>query len=479
MTGDPISVGVDVGTTNTKVVAATAECTLTLRTMVTPEQPDALINGVLGLIAAVVEACPRPPQAVGIAGMAETGFVLGPDGPLTPWLRWDARRDAGPIEAVVRSVGREALVRATGVRPGPKPPLGVWLTLDPGLRGRMRSWLGAPEAVHHALTGVARTDHTLAGRTMAYRLPEPAAPLAATFDADLCALAGVAVEQTPTVGLPGDELDVVGASVASTTGLRTGTPVLVAGHDHQVAAWAAGVRSPGQVADSVGTAEAVLTLLSRPADRVALADQGMSTVRVLDGRTEAALGGMPSAGGFLEWLARDRGFGSLSALLTERSGGVAGAGFVLPYPTGRQCPEPDPDLRVHWVGPSGDPLAQAVEALALQAAWIVRTQAELGRTGVRDIRVIGEAVRRVPGWRDAKAAAYLGLGAATELVGVAEPVAVGAARLALVRAGLVADAGLASTSAAAPVTASMARARLDGFIAAATSHQAARSLTAP
>ncbi|MFP3381410.1 hypothetical protein SB767_34390, partial [Bacillus sp. SIMBA_069] len=80
----------------------------------------------------------------------------------------------------------QALYGATGVPAPDKSPLTHWLRLaaddDPRLADAR--WLGVDALIVSALTGEAVTDHTLAARTMAYRLPAAGHPLAAGFDAD-------------------------------------------------------------------------------------------------------------------------------------------------------------------------------------------------------------------------------------------------------------------------------------------------------
>lgn len=433
-----VAVGIDIGSTNTKVVLAAADGPRVALSTPTPTTGAALESAVIDMVRSAVEASPRPPEAVGITSMAETGQAVGEDGPLTPLLRWDEQRDAAPIERLVAGVGADALFEATGVRPGPKPPLAAWLALRearPETFTAMRSWQGVADLVHLALTGVLRTDHTLAGRTLAYRLPTAGAELAHEFDAELLALVGLCPGQLPRVGLPGDALDVVTAEAARATGLRQGTPVLVAGHDHQVGAWAAGVRAVGDVADSVGTAEAVLSLVGEAPDRVAIGREGMSLVRALDGQTEALLAGSPSAGAFLQWLATHTGHVDVDSLLAgiDEQPLAPQPGWWLPYPAGRQCPRPAPTARPRRVGPAGHPGAEALEATALQAAWLLRAQHELttsANTG--RLRLLGEPVRRQPRWAAVRATLTP---LPTELADVAEPVATAAALLALVRSG--------------------------------------------
>ncbi|MDO5287640.1 MAG: FGGY family carbohydrate kinase [Actinomycetia bacterium] len=428
-----LALGIDVGTTSTKVVVAAANGPLLVRSRPTPRDAGRLVADVLALVSEAVAASPTPPQAVGIASMAESGWLLDRSGEaLGPMVSWTESRSGQEVQALVERVGWDALFEATGVRPGPKPPLAYWLELrreQPDLVRRVR-WAGAADLVHLALTGQLVSDHTLAGRSLAYRLPPAGQPCAPVFDPELLAEAGMAPDQLPRVYRPGDPLARVlpGRSLA-------GCPVLVAGHDHQVAAWAAGVRQRSQVADSVGTAEAVLSLTEPVADRARLGRDGMSVTRAVDGVTEAVVAGSPSAGAFVQQMAEVYANGDVDQLLAglPESGLASGSG-LLPYPRGRQAPDPDPQARVRsWgPGPLPAPGTRALEAVCCQAQWLVQRQAEQVST-CDDLVVIGEAVRRSPVWQRVKASLA---DRPARLVTAPEPVACGAALLALVRAGL-------------------------------------------
>lgn len=492
------AIGVDIGTTNTKVVLVGDRDTL-LAAEPTPTTLDALIT----LVGRALSRADVPVAAVGIAAMAESGFVLDADGHArTPLLSWRDARDDADMQAFARRTGADDLFEATGVRPGPKPPMALWLSLRahrPDLLGKVNSWAGVADALAMALTGRLVTDHTLAGRTMAYRLPPSGETLAKTFDEPLLAEAGLRLHQLPSVVLPGDPPARLTRSAAAWTGLAPGTPVWVAGHDHQVAAWGAGVRAPGQVADSVGTAEAVLHLVRGVPDRSAVRREGMSVVRAVDGATEALLAGTSFAGGFLQWLADRQTDGDVAALLaqvpglddvapgSERSAhsgsgsppqsalnptrtvepsAFARPGWLLPYPGGRQCPDPDPSAVVRVVGEATAPLGvRAIEAVAYQAAWIVQRQGELAGDWVDGLHMIGAALHRCSQWARIKATLA---GSRTTLLRDSEPVATAAARLALFRCGLADDAALP----AAPVLPvhdliEVYQRRLDAFISSA------------
>jgi sugar (pentulose or hexulose) kinase len=474
-----LGLGIDVGTTNTKValVAApesAADGTVELLAVAAAPTPEpAALDRVLRELtvralatarrsaggAPTAGARPGPalvPQAVGVASMAETGVPLDAGGrPLGPWLRWDGRRAAAEAAALADRLGATALFEATGVRPSAKVPLATlaWLAAhDPGRRAALARWAGVADLAALRLTGDLVTDHTLAGRSMAYRLPPAGAGLPTAFDADLLAEVGLRPEHLPRVAGPGAVAGAVRPGAWVAAGLRAGTPVVVAGHDHAVGAWAAGVRAPGTTADSIGTAEAVCTVLSADPVRADVARAGMSLVRTVAGRP-ALLAGSSSAGAMVRWWLEheaagwtaDDLFAAVAALPPPDRPDPAdpAAPLVLPYVSGRQTPEPDPAAGVrvlHRAAHGPVVLAAAMlEGLALQARWMLDVQLRLGATADPALRperlvVLGGPASRNTAWMRAKAEAGP---VPVRLVDCAEPVAAGAALLALHRAGLL------------------------------------------
>jgi len=409
--GVPV-LGIDVGSTNVKVVlvgldarggAVTELATAAART---PRSPEALVRTVAELVREVLADRPAP-RAVGIASMAETGALIAPDGgSLTELLRWDGRHGEDDAARVAADLGRAELFRTTGVRVSGKVPLVTWSRLRrtaPEMWHPTTRWAGAADVVCLALTGRLVTDHTLAGRTMGYRLPPVGQPLPESFDGELLGAVGLTPAQLPAVARPGEVAGTVLRGRFADAGLAVGTPVVVAGHDHAVGTWAAGVDGPGDRADSIGTAEAVVTVLGAPVDRAAVAAQGMSLVRTVGGVHEALLAGSPAAGAMVAWWLDTvlPGRSVESALAGLRPDGPTGL-LVLPYPRGRQGPRPDPDARVRVVDDAGrDVTARALapvagrqvpagaarlalamlEGLAYHARWLLDTQALLAARG--------------------------------------------------------------------------------------------------
>lgn len=465
-----LALGIDIGSTNTKAVLVRVRPgdrvfrdadVVGLASAPTPADAGDLVRSVLRLVTDVTGRADEPPAVVGVASMAESGVPLDGDGePLTAILRWDGARAQDQARGLAATLGAGAVFAATGVRLAAKTPLATWAWLgqdDRGVLARMDRWAGVADLVGLAMTGRLLTDHTLAGRTGAYRLPGPDGALPAGFDAELLAAVGLRPGVLPEVALPDAPPGAVVVSAAfAEAGVPLGTPVVVAGHDHAIGAWAAGVREPGAVADSLGTAEAVLTVLptAAPVEPGAVAGAGMSLVRTVSGRFPAIVAGAPSAGALVGWWSE--GLGDLApqvwaAVDAAVDAAVVGRAvlptgcLVLPYPSGRQCPYPDPGARLRLVAADGAEPASVppregasvwtralLEGLSLHARWMLAEQARQAGVAPDGVTVLGGAGAANGAWMAIKAAVAP---VPTRLVRSLEPVAVGAALLAAERVG--------------------------------------------
>lgn len=492
-----VALGLDVGSTNTKAVLVEADegrvIPLALASRPTPNTADGLIACVLALVTEVL-ATGRTPECVGIASMAESGVPFSAEGkPLTPIMRWDGRRGSDQAAALARLIPPRELFEATGVHLGAKTPLAIWRWLReerPTVFGALGSWAGVADLVARAMTGHLVTDHTLAGRSMAYRLPRPGEELQAVFDADLLALAGLDPERMPRVALPGDVATTLTDPRFRAAGLPGGIPVVVASHDHAVGAYFAGARESGDTADSLGTAEAVVMLLPGQPDLERSFAAGLNVVRSVTGRTNALLAGSSSAGSMVAWW-RERLGSQAEKVFHDALGRMPASSrhVVLPYLRGRQCPCPDPFAEVGVVavdvpdvaGPNAaDPNAAGVASVdeliardpvdaTLGMFAGVAGQARWMFDAVTTIAAIPAGVIVVCGGPDAADSPLMAMKAVLSPVPMRrvqtpEPVATGAALIACERAGILREAPKAATVAidaswtgTAPIEAASAR----------------------
>ena len=397
--------GIDVGTTNTKVCLVSGSgSTLDVRSRPTPSGVHALQADVIELVAEILRD-DSVVDGVGIAGMAETGAALDRDlQPLTGLIGWREQPGAAQAARLERELGAVDLFARTGLRLSAKLPVVTWrwlLDTNAGILARTRLWAGAPDLVLAALTGTFATHLTHAQRLGVLALSTR------EWDPELLTYGGLGAEQLPPVARP---LTVAGHVTNTAAGLKTGTPVVLCGHDHLVGAWATGVREPGQVADSLGTSEAVVTPSQGPVVKDRLRREGVSSGWYVDGRHGFAISGHGAAGGLVEQrlTALGKDFGWLTGVLAEV--GAPSTEVVAPYPTGRQAPAPDPAQRFDPTAPATDPataMRALVDGLSLHARWMAESQTSLLGIEWRSTVAFGGPTR-LRGWTARKALACAG-----------------------------------------------------------------------
>jgi xylulokinase len=264
--------GIDIGTTHVKARAydetgrLLAEARRPTPTTRLPGggaeyAPDALEEAAFGAAREAVGGA-GPPRAIGVTSMAESGFLLGEDGEaLAPAIAWFDGRSAPQAERWAGRIDAAELFARTGLHVTPLPTACKleWLRQDsPDLFARAAGWLGMSEYLVFRMTGEQATEPSLAGRTMLYNVR------AGGWDEELCALAGVPPRLLPPVRESGTVLGGLTPEAARRLSAPAGTPVAVAGHDHICGAFGAGATAPGEVVDSMGTAEASLLTLTEP-----------------------------------------------------------------------------------------------------------------------------------------------------------------------------------------------------------------------
>jgi xylulokinase len=376
------ALGVDIGTTNLKVCRVPDGAVRSVRT---PGDAGALQDAVRRLVAELSGG--QRPDAIGITAMAETGVPLDRElRPLTELITW---RDQPGVEQAAGLDAAELYAR-TGLRLSAKLPVVTWRWLRetrPEVLARTRLWAGAPDLALAALTGRFAMHLTHAQRLGVLDLRRRA------WSPELLEWGGL--DRLPEVVEP--------MTVAGTTG--DGVPVVLCGHDHLVGAWAAGVREPGQVADSLGTAEAIIT----PSGGLVLDDvlrrQGISMGWYVDGRHGCAISGHGAAGGLVEQRLAALGgdYAWLAGVLEPV--GPPGERIIAPYPQGRQAPLPSAESTYdvdELVDDPAEELRALVDGLSFHARWMAEEQTRLLGVEWRSTVAFGGPVR-LGGWMARKA----------------------------------------------------------------------------
>lgn len=256
--------GLDVGTTSVKAVLMTPDGVEVAHGR-TPTvwhegrdgveaDPDAIAAAaVVALTHALAQVPDARVTALGVASMAESGVLVGPDDrPLAPVIAWHDSRDSAQLADLVDALGGQRFSVTTGL------PLWTQWSLTkhrwlhdnhPRTRAAVRRY-NIAEWVVRQLGGRPATELSLASRTGWLELAT-----ATPWDASL--------EWSRASERMLGELVMAGTPLGSVTADHAveairGATLTVAGHDHQAAVIGAGAFGDNDELDSCGTAEALL-----------------------------------------------------------------------------------------------------------------------------------------------------------------------------------------------------------------------------
>jgi len=377
-----------------------------------------------------------PPRAIGVSSVGESGFPVDDGGAaLAPAIAWfDGRSAPQAARWRDRLAPRDRFAR-TGLHPNPlfSACKMEWTREnDPEVWGRATGWLGIAEYAVFRMTGERGTDTSLAGRTMLYHLTNGA------WDEEICGFAGIPIDFLPPVYPSGSGPGGLSAEAAEKLNAREGVPVVVCGHDHICGSFGAGAAGPGEIVDSMGTAEASLLILSHPPLGDAGYDLGLPAGSHVLPETYYLAATLPRSGGLVEQLFALLGRGEEDlARWTEEAADLApGAGGACLPPADE---DPDEDaLLLASLGHGSKPghlLRAVLEGLTLQMHSDLRRAVQVSGVEPSRITLLGGGARN-PLWAKLKADIS---DLPVRVVSDPECVARGAALLAGVGAGVYLD----------------------------------------
>lgn len=402
MSREPLTIGIDIGSTAVKAVAADADGRVAARARI-PHRlrvpaPDLLEHDAdeawrRGPLTALQRlGCPDA-RAVAVSAMVPSLTAVDPAGkPITPGLLYGDGRG-----------------RAPGADSQPLPALGEtaeflrWTAARaPGAAG----YWPAPAVANHALAGEAVID--VATAATAFPLFDGTA-----WSPAACADRGAAPEQMPRV-------ETIGAAVGQVRG--TGAALATGAIDALCEQFVAGADHDGDVLVLCGTTLIVWTTIAEHRQV-----PGLWTIpHTTPGKSQ--IGGASNAGGlFLGWVDRLLGPGDVQTADPRR------VPVWSPYIRGERTPFHDPDRRAVLDALDLTQDAASLRRAAYEASgFVVRQLIELGGAPVSRVVAAGGGTRVRP-WMQAVADAT---GRPVEVSAVAEGAALGAAFLGRIAVGL-------------------------------------------
>ncbi len=367
MTDTPLLLGIDIGTTNIKaIVFDPTGHTVAQVSVPTPTHysrpgwatydAEETWQTVVAAIQRVVRRVDEPQRirSVAVASYGETGVPLDNAGqPTYDAIAWFDDRSVPQGAWLEKTIGQDALFQLTGV--ALQPILGLckllWLRdTEPAVLARTKQWLNMADYIAYRLCGVAATDYSLASRMLCMNLH------GRCWAPDLLRSVGLDPALLPPLLPGGTQLGPLLPAVARVTGLPTHTQVAVGGHDHICGALALGVTTPGDMLNSVGTAEALFLPVTAPVTDPRYGRQGY-TQGVHSAGGYYIFGGLYSSGGSVDWFRQQ--FAAAvdhQTLIAEASAVAAGSdgAFFLPHLRQSSPPHLDVQARGAFIGLRAD-----------------------------------------------------------------------------------------------------------------------------
>lgn len=465
MRDEPLIVGVDVGTTNTKAVVYTpAGRAVAIASRPTPVhypqpgwanfQVDELWTGFVAALREVTGQLPDPGRIAGVSvtSFAEAGVPLDEHGnaATNEMIAWFDTRTRPQVEWLDQTIGKDELFARTGLSVQPIFTLNklLWIRENqPEVWSRTRRWLNAADYFLYRLSGVQATDYSLASRMLTLDLHR------LCWDDDLIERVGLDRDLFAPLAQGGTRLGPVLPEIAAETGLPEHAIAAVGGHDHVCGSLAAGVINPGMILNSLGTAEAFFLPVTRPLTDPAAGRQGYTQGAHVVGKNRYIFTGQYTSGASVDWLRQVLGGAEPmphAELIQEAAAVPVGSLGVtyLPHLRMANPPYDDPRSRGAFVGLSTD-VTRGVLARAVLEGLAFETRGSyeplLGVPGVlpaeRIVAIGGSAKNRL--FIQIKANV---MGRTYSVIDVEEAAALGAAMLGGLGAGVYPDAETAIAS---------------------------------
>ena len=403
------TLGIDVGSTATKVVVCDGEGTIAARgsapTRIERPRPGwAEIDytrcweGVVAACRAALASLPGDPASrriigIGLSSLAPSVAPLAADGaPLCNGIIYEDRRSARHVERILARESQPSLVVRTGMRlESGSTTLSsmAWLAAERPELVAACAYLGSLTTyLSYRLTRVFSVDWANAQLTGLFALDDPPRWLD-----DWCRQVGIPPERLPPHVPCEAAIGEVTPAAAAELGVPAGARVAMGGADAQAAAVGAGLATPQAGLLSLGTTNVLTVCTERR-----VTDPRFYTRRHVVPRRYLHVAPTLSGGATLEWAAALLGVESVKELvaLTESSAPGAGGVVFLPYLSGERAPLWDRSAcgvfyRLHLDTCRADLARAVVEGIAFALRNVlVQMEAHLGEA-VTPLTVTGGA----------------------------------------------------------------------------------------
>lgn len=412
------AIGIDVGTTNTKVVliddrgrtvgSASRPLTTSTRDEVSEQDAEEMWTAVATAVAEVLAAAPNAASDIGAIGVcSQYSSIIGVDAqarPVGPTLMWIDTRGTDLCWSIME---RHPEAFTTWIERHGIPPIGSGLSLahllhrqvdEPERHAATTKYLEPMDYIVARLTGrLVATQATM----FASQLCDNRTVGTTSYDAELVAMSGVDASRLPELIEVDGVVGEVRAELADELGLPAGVVVHAAMNDSHAGAFATGAFADHRVGLMIGTTAVLLDTIDHAA--VDLDHEVVSMPAPVPGRylvwAENGVAGRSVEHAVVALLGRS--LDDLDAVLAATSAGANGALF-LPWMAGSLSPAANRSMRGGYLNigletTQDDLVRAAVEGTARNLRWLLPyVEAFSGR--VPEEIVFGGGAARSPQW---------------------------------------------------------------------------------
>lgn len=401
-------------------------------------EPDEIKTIVFNVISDTIKKIDYPFEILGVcaSSMAEAGLPIDKNGnPLYHIITWFDQRTVKQAKWWSENMDPYEIFRETGLILHPRSSLNKIMWIKEHKRDiydKMAYWLCMGDYTRYCLSGSIATDVTTANRTMAMNVNTM------QWSDKMLQTSGINKNMLPPIFPSGTVVGRVNKEASEMTLLKEGTPIVTGGHDHLCAALASRVYQEGDIFDSMGTAESLVTIKDSIEIDQNLYKTGFCIGRYVTGNKFYIMGGVSSSGGSVEWFGRNliekepgcsvyEKFNELSLQMRSGPSGI----FFIPHIAGSGPPALNPLARGAFIGvrsdhTKADMLKSIYEGVSYEVKLVKDSLEALCSTNVRNFKITGGSTKNQY-WMSTKANV---LNTDLDIIMVEESAALGAALLA-------------------------------------------------
>lgn len=220
-------------------------------------------QSVKAIITEVIQNSPRANvKALSISSLGEVVVPVDYDGNvLSNAILYVDQRGTEQSAKLEEKIGSKKIMEITGVPNHPmfSLPKVMWIKEHrTNIYNKTWKFMSFGDFIAYQLTGISVTDYSLASRTMALNVAQK------QWDIDMFQAADIDINKFPDLVQSGSIVGEVRGDIAQALGLKPTTLVVAGGHDQACAALGAGILSPNQAVDGIGTVECITPVYTKP-----------------------------------------------------------------------------------------------------------------------------------------------------------------------------------------------------------------------